>query len=335
MRSMKVIFCHSTALDLIRSCRCGAPFQLLQTRSVSISDSVHTRTGLAKVELPSFPHTDKRIHVLVPTPTMLCDSSIHKSHLIMSPLPVGSLLKISDEVFTVSPSLLFLQLGKQLSWLDLALIGAELCGQYSLLPANSPGMRRCAPITQNAALAAYIKKFPHARGIRTAARALDCISDLSASPLESSLFLLLTLPVKWGGYGLPKPSMNPSSPLSKRTARVMGVDELHCDLRWHDPHVALEYNSKDHHVGHLTHDARRTNALTAEGERVYTMTPAILANPIECDNLVKLIAHNLGHRLRGNALGDSPKRSELREKLFPWASGEAGFANFNSQRNRW
>lgn len=317
---MKLVLSHTTALDLLRAHRCGAPFQLMRTQATSLADSAHTRTQIAQFEIPSFPRLDSRIHVLVPKASMLSDSSIHESHLITSPLTPGSLARVDDGVFVASPALVFLQHGAQFSWLDLALLGAEFCGKYSLPPAGQGGMRKCAPIADAHTLAVFLDKMADARGARTARQALEWLPELAASPMESALYLLLCLSSRRGGYGLPRPDMNPPTPLGSRNSHIMQVDELHCDLHWTDAHVALEYNSKDSHIGQLTHDALRANALTSEGEQVFTMTPAILANPDRCDALIGQIAEKLGHRLRGNALGMSPKRRELRARLFPWVS---------------
>ena len=316
---MKLVMSHSTALDLLRAHRCGAPFHMLRTRATSLADSAHTASEIKQFEIPLFPRTDPRIHVIVPNAAMLCDSLIHESHLTTYPLPAGSLAQVGKDVFTASPPLLFLQLAAQTTWLQLALIGCELCGKYSLKPAAARGMAKCVPAIKANALSGFIEEAPQARGIGTAREAIRWIPDLSASPLESAVYLLLTLPVGRGGYGLPRPSMNPPTALNLRNASLLKTDDLHCDIHWREAHIALEYNSKDAHIGQLTHDARRANSLTSEGEHVFTMTPAILANPAECDALVNQIAHMLGHRLRGNALGLSRQREALRAELLPWA----------------
>ena len=206
---MKLVLSHSTALDMIRAYRCGASFELMRTRATSLADSAHTREQISRFEIPAFPRADNRFHILVPSTSMMCRSKAHTSHLAAHPLPAGSLAQISQDVFVASPNLVFVQHGASLPWLQLTLLGCELCGKYSLPPKSHSGMAKCAPIVHASDLSRFIDRLPRMRGAAAAKQVLKWVPDFSASPMESAIYLLFTLPVRRGGYGLVPPSMNP------------------------------------------------------------------------------------------------------------------------------
>ena len=64
----------------------------------------------------------------------------------------------------------------------------------------------------------------------------------SASPRESTLAELVTLPCLRGGSGIKHPLMNAVVPIPERSRWVTGRSHLRCDLIWPDERVAVEYN---------------------------------------------------------------------------------------------
>ncbi|MCL1895345.1 MAG: hypothetical protein FWG03_02225 [Clostridiales bacterium] len=127
-----------------------------------------------------------------------------------------------------SPEFCFLQMAGQLTLAKLIELGYELCGVYSMPNAddkNVPerGFYNRQPLTSIKKLKAFLDSMPGVKGRKKAMRALRYLRDGSASPMETKLAILLTLPYMLGGYGFSLPEMN------KRIAYRVGADRKRFD----------------------------------------------------------------------------------------------------------
>ena len=203
--------------------------------------------------------------------------------------------------------------------LDLVLVGCEACGRYALMPDGTRGFADRPPLTSRARLASALSSLGPFLGRRRALRACSLVFDHAASPMESALALLLSLPPSLGGYGLPRPELNRRVDVPGASAGLFR-DHYVCDLYWHEARLAVEYDSDAYHTGpeRIARDARRRGELLRCGVTVVAATRAQVFVRRETDRLARLVARELGHRMRlGRVTGWEARNGALRDLLLP------------------
>lgn len=217
-----------------------------------------------------------------------------------------------------TPELCFLQLATQLSLPRLAMAGMELCGTYAVSPDEDGEIVQRRQLTTCSTLLSFLEKSASSYGAKKARRALSLIADGAASPQEARLYLLLSMPVRLGGCGLPPAQLN----YRIETNASGGIDPAKryrlCDLYWPDRQVAVEYDSDAFHTGaeKIASDSIRRAALSTRGISVVTVTGAQLRSPMMTDQLVVALCRKLGVRKRACAKDWSQQRESLRKSLF-------------------
>ncbi len=217
------------------------------------------------------------------------------------PLPVRQL---DHGLWTVSPELLFVQLSAELALPQAVLLGWELCGRYGKV---LPGDRRCrlvergfedrAALTTVAGITAFLAAHPRLRGVRPAREALTWVRDRARSPMEAAVWMLLCMPPRLGGFGLPPFQVNYRIPLNPRDAALLDRPYLELDL-WHpDPPLDVEVDGSDHDRTRV-HDAVRNNELAARHVRQIHLAGPELMNCDRFEDEARTIAQILGVRLR-------------------------------------
>jgi len=128
--------------------------------------------------------------------------------------------------------------------------------------------------------------------------------------VETLLAMLLTLPYKYGGYGLPLPKLNAPIGAAKVVKQGMGrqypdkrsasKNPFRPDLTWPGTDLVVEYDSEMFHSGstELTKDSLRRNVLTTTGKRTITVTKDHVYSALEFDTVAKQIAKGIGKQLR-------------------------------------
>ena len=154
-------------------------------------------------------------------------------------------------------------------------------------------------------------------GQKKACRALRYILDGSASPMETILCMLLTLPHKLGGYGLPAPELNRRVDIGDTSKNRSGKSFYVCDLFWPKAGLAVEYDSDSYHSGadRIAADSRKRLELATLGITVITVTSRQVRNAIEFEGLAKLISRKVGKQLRYKNPEFQKAHRELRSML--------------------
>lgn len=245
-----------------------------------------------------------------------------------------------------SPEFCFFQLATKLSLIELIELGFELCGSYSL-PRNTTTNKDNAPdkgkapnencdmnpnantdssqkTLFNRTPLSSIKKLLmftlHMEGVHGRSRALQAlryIVENSASPMETTLVMLLTLPYKLGGYGFPYPKLNSRITPAKAAKGSANKAFYSCDLFWPDKALAVEYDSDAYHTGpeRIASDSKRRNSLTSMGIQVITVTNQQIRNTEEFNKVAKQLATGLEKRLQFKNPGFTEARNALRSAL--------------------
>ena len=263
------------------------------------------------------------LHIMVGNPGARRLSLPAKQHIFRGGTPAGCFINAGDGYMVSSPEFLYLQMANQLSLIGLIELGYELCGTYSrptdgeqTLPIESPYNH--APLTSKERLKAFAKSMPGTKGHQNAVRALRYIQDSSASPMETKLTLLLTLPYKLGGYNIPMPELNRRFDPVKSAKRVSSKDYYTCDLSWPDFNLVVEYDSDLFHTSpeRIAEDAKKKNALASIDVTPITVTRQQIRSTLEFEKIARLLAGKLGKKLQYKNPGFGAAHRELRKQLF-------------------
>jgi len=162
-------------------------------------------------------------------------------------------------------------------------------------------------------LAYYAELMWGCRGRRNAKEAMRWVIDNSASRMETVVYLLLCLPKRLGGYGLPKPVLNPKLIISNPD----GTKERYPDLFWTGANIDVEYNSDAEHAGEWARyrDSRREVELVVANVKVLPLTRHQLMDVDGFDAFAQGLRRMLGLRTRPIDAGWEQRRADLRRRL--------------------
>ncbi len=245
-----------------------------------------------------------------------------KCHVLMPDVAAGRLLLVDDDgLLATSADLSFLLCAAELSIIRLMELGFELCGTYGLASPNAHGFIKRDPLTSTREMGRLLESAPPMRGVRQAKRALGFVIEGSASPMETIVVLLLCLPPRMGGYGLPKPLLNCRVDVRKGARRTSQKGHFVCDALWPAAATALEYDSDLWHTGSskIADDAARRNALSSLGCTVITLTRMQVLDCDGFDRAARALAIRLGKRLHVGERGWIAARANLRRELLGFA----------------
>lgn len=258
--------------------------------------------------------TSDPTHLMVPGKSAASAFQSAVCHVRTSALPYGSLVRADDGLLLCSPELCFLQMATHLSFLQLIKLGFELCALYTLQPDGQAGYGRIVPPTTVRALETYLERCEGMPGVAAARKALRSVCAASGSPMETALAIILCLPLRLGGYGLPLPRMNYRID-AHRNKRSAGEKHYYlCDLYWPEAGACIEYDSDLEHTGpeRIAEDAQRRNDLIALGVTTITATREQVMSAEKLGRIAHQIGALLNVRIRDER-GWSPRE---REKLF-------------------
>lgn len=210
----------------------------------------------------------------------------------------------------------FSTLPSELPTTKLLAIGFELCGTYRINPLDQIGFSKAEALCTPAEIEKVVQSIT-ARGARRAERLAKYLISDSASPMETALALILTLPVRYGGYSIPQPVMNMLVPVKAGQGRGADKHYYRCDLAWPDRGVAVGYDSDAFHTGsdRIAADARRRNSLSYLGYRVITVGRQQMKSEAALNMVAVQIAKQLGVRLRPRSQNWAESRKRLRQEL--------------------
>jgi len=135
--------------------------------------------------------------------------------------------------------------------------------------------------------------------------------------METKVTMLLTLPYRHGGFGLPMPDLNAKVRPVKTAARSASKRYFFCDLFWPDLNVSVEYDSDRHHKRSedLARDAMKRNSLVSVDVATITVTKLQLYNVSEFEKTAMHLAATMGRRLQYKKPEFYQKHQVLRDSL--------------------
>lgn len=240
-------------------------------------------------------------------------SSLVRSHVSTHEYPAGSFLRLSEHVLIVCPELCFIQMDGQVPLTKLIHLGCELCGTYALVGSGG-AVEEGKPLMSAASLASYMDACPPRVVGKGARRAAPYILDAAASPRESALALVLSLPHLLGGYGLPVPVLNHPVALGEQAYGLYPCSPVRCDLFWPEVRFAVEYQGELHKERYAS-DVARAAALQAEGVDVLALTKEQLDDAVSVATVAQAVAVKLGVKLRVRREDFTVRNAALLEAL--------------------
>ena len=250
----------------------------------------------------------------------------HVAHKWDTKLPAKSLYALNEDVYVCSPEFVFLQLAQSLDLVQLIAYGHELCGTYCFDVMQERGFReRKTPLVKISDLKRYVESARGIRGCVRAEKALLHIVENCASPMETTLSMLVSLPYRFGGYSLPKMKANaridvPSSLKSIYPSGFCKVDFLVPGTK-----LVIEYLGGFDHAGvtSMRNDRGRTVALKELGFDVVELTAKQVWDLDSFEIIARRVSKAANKRIRSDRLGATEPRMLLRQTLREWnrASG--------------
>ncbi len=231
------------------------------------------------------------------------------THVCELSLPSGAVIK-RGERFIASPELVFLEMANILDIHRLILLGIQLC--------SYPNGNVAKVITTKRKLTTFIGKMHGHYGQSNAERALGYIENGSYSIMESIVFMILTLPNSYGGYGLKGARFNYEILLNKNGRLQVKQKRCYVDLFYKESKVAVEYDSNSEHSTDYARnkDNIRGTALENQGITVLSLVTNQFYNEDTCKAFALKLSAHLGKRMRIRAKNFSKMHKRLRS-MFP------------------
>ena len=297
------------------------------TRAISPKADASGNSSRLRELLPSWADDDfaqmegGKYHLIVNDRISRHHSSHACFHLWKGPFPQGSFYRVNDEVFVASPEFAFLHMASVCSLSQLVAYGCEICGRYAFDPREERGFRmRDAPLTSARKIKRFLESAENVRGKAKALQAVELVIEGNESPMETLTALLLCLPCRYGGYGLPKLTANVTVPLTREAYAILHQRECRIDLLWEKAKLAVEFLGKHDHdeESAFERDRKRTNALAEMGYEVIELTNEQVRDWEAFELIARRIARLTGKRVAPQHRGLSPARQQLRNTLFAW-----------------
>lgn len=333
MATTPICFCGKTAYRYWHSLRTDGPLRL---GAIHVVPRASERLGIHPTRTEGAPHkcpneeefkTAARLlanprqplDLLVATPAARRNNHLRHCAVWSGPLPRGSLVRIDTNVFVCTPEFLALQWATSMDLLSLTVFLYELAGTYALGHWGCEPLLRCSPLLAPDALHAFTNRASGAKGVCGLRKAAGFLHRHSGSPMETMTVLLLCLPRKYGGYGLPFPHLNERVAIAAPASATGMPHDLFCDLYWPGSKVAVEYDGVDFHSGfeRVHRDYVRANELQAMGVSIDVLTKRELFDGSLFDAMAHRVAHKLGFRLRKQAFDATwrARHRNLRNRL--------------------
>ena len=238
----------------------------------------------------------KPITILVPTTTRRRTSGDILCRYAPPQLPERSFAQLRPGLYLTSPELTYVRMASFKSEMQLAQIAMNLCARYYLELKSGNICDRSMFLTTPDRLRSFCLATSDIRGSKKALSALRWIYPNSGSPAETTVQLLLTLPLGRGGFGLPMTHMN-YDVAAGHLACISEQQGYSVDCANPVEKVGVEYDGQASH-SNPSHDKRRRNELKALGWDIYPLEKDTLENPDRMIRFARIVALRLKTRLR-------------------------------------
>lgn len=314
---MKIYVTGSSALYFWRYCE--YPQRYLNARVVNpLVDCPTSREDLERIK----PMVDRFGKPPLRLMTNCSDNRVLRKHYLYSirssSLSEMAFLQISDNICVASPEYCLMQSANVYTLPRLVELCMELCGYYSLASGSQGGFfNREHPLTSISSISCLVQSMPREIGANKLEHALQFVEGGSRSPMETREYLMLCLPKRYGGYGLPHPKINARVALNDKERTVAKRRYFECDMYWEMQGVIVEYDGHGYHESYedRTRDAIKRNILFDKGYSVFTITGGQIMDVHAFEKVAYELAAALHHRLYQFPKDWLSRRASLRQEL--------------------
>lgn len=290
------------------------PFNRIAFRGKPPAETAPTAAGIAYLA-QLFPWLTQPAHVLVFDPDDR-RQKLARCHVAPESAARSPLYRIANGIFLPSPELALIQAARGKAIEEIARLGTALCSAFCFAEDSSTLLAR-APLTSPADIAKTSDRYRDVPGCARVRSAVHWMLAKAASPRECALGLVLHLPPRFGGYGLPQPLLNEPVSLTGADKRLADRSYYVADLLWQKQQVIVEYDSDAFHLTSASHhhDSVRRAVLEDAGYRVISITRNHLTSIDKMGRAATTIARALKHPLRFRVQGFEQRQLQLWETL--------------------
>lgn len=251
------------------------------------------------------------VHVLVEEHRQQRFSSQVITHLWKPPYPERTFVRAAANIYVLSPIASLMRAAPAMS--DIAILKAlyQLVGSYRY---GKDGLHERPALMTVAAVNAYLEAAQGIRGAKKVQTLLKYVVDGAASPEEAKVAIVLVLPERMGGYGLPLPTLNESITVLKN-----GEPETRRpDIFWKAYKLIVEYLGEEFHnrPDRFGPDAARKAHFQEAGYKVIDLTHYQITRKDELESVVATIRRHMGMKPLKQGEDYMQKNAELRKALF-------------------
>ena len=300
---------------------------------------------------------DERLDILLSNAANRREIRRAREHVLSRPLPADALMRVDRDVYATSPAFTALLCSRGKTLGEVVMLLMELVGTYSLpaeatkhiewggvypepAPLNTGESNEsesrhddsipetpveqvhysCEPATTITELT-RMAKWSKSSQDGTFRLAVKLIKDDSASPMESLCFAMLSLPLRFGGFGCG--SIGKGFKLNHQInftemAQTMaqGMPYAICDAYLEEADADIEYNGEGHEdTNYRIHDGQRNNGLKAMGITVFVINRDQMKDVASLEALAMLLHKRAGKRFRYQHKGYRPRQEKLLNDL--------------------
>lgn len=240
-------------------------------------------------------------------------------HVLSGPVPKGAFVQLDSELRISSPELCFCQMAASAELVESILMGCDFCSQYCRTDEDPRGFVSRQPLTSCNAIERFCARFEGKGGVKNARKASQYIIEGTVSPFQTALALLLTLPRRYGGYGMPECIMNGPITLMSRNEGKLATRTYYGEFMWPEKKVIVEYDEYGDAISEEAREARflRYEALNADGWTVLPVTWEQLNDAAQMDAIAEKLARLLQVRKRDVPRDMLKNREIIRQKALP------------------
>lgn len=322
---MATVLAHNSSLELWAHMASSphAPFRYNQRAKYSADDDGRG----AEYWLQRSRFLSEPLHVAVKTPETRRRGRQCASHVVRHLGNQGTIWGIAASLSTVSPAVCLAQHAKTLPLPRLTELACALSGNYCFAAKPTGSVTSAIPLTSLHDMRVFLRAHQDMGGAPKALQAAKFAIDRLGSPYETILYLLLCLPRKHGGYGLPKPEANSLITPSPKQRGLVAQESYYPDLLWPERRLVVEYDSHEYHCSpeQAAKDARRRNDLEALGYHVIVVNKPIIKSPSLFDQMAHGARRHLGIRARKESEHCIERRKALRHLLLSKEDAEVSW----------
>ena len=274
------------------------------------------------------------LDILVASSSAQRKSSLLRPHVFSNPLPSNSLLRVSGDVYCVSPALAAIQFASDHSWQETLALLYELCGTFSLsdaLPSQADASLEnplswiddshrsyysSEPVLAVRQLNRYIAYAKGIWGLADAQTAAKYALDGAASPMECIMAAMFHTPMRMGGFGIDGMQLNYRIEFSQSAVLASGMPYAILDAYLEAAKATLEYNGHNHDAQlSRIHDEKRTAGLQAMGIATIPINDEQIKNLDALESIAATLYKAMGKRFRYRVTGYRSRQIELLNSL--------------------